>query len=184
MSLDTVICVEIGLNQPISDRDLHVLLYNKKKRHPYGLEGLNFKKNGTFPYSDFIERSILRGIICGVLARNAEGELIKLMDSSHIKEQISKLGVCIEEIQEDIRSVGPWIKKYPDEGVFETVRSLFKHYCKKECLYRKHTSRKGNLDLCLNCPAEEFVGWLEYRKEQGEKDIINGNDNMEDNNEM
>ena len=45
----------------------HILIFENKKEHPSLFREFSFKTNGTFPYSDLLERIIMRGIISGCL---------------------------------------------------------------------------------------------------------------------
>jgi hypothetical protein len=68
-----------------SDEDLHILIFEAKKKNPELFKEFNFRVNGTYPYSQLIERIIHRAKISRLIkTSNPDYSEIQLKDESKI----------------------------------------------------------------------------------------------------
>jgi hypothetical protein len=76
---DKIRIIMSGINKnpfKFDDEKFHILIFKSKKEHPELFSEFNFKTSGTFPYSDLLERILMRGMISGSLHRCEDDMII------------------------------------------------------------------------------------------------------------
>ena len=70
-------------NFNFNDESLHILIFEAKKLHPDFFQEFNFRMNGTYPYSQLIERIIHRAKISRIIkTSNPDFSEIQLKEES------------------------------------------------------------------------------------------------------
>jgi len=70
-------------NFKFSDESLHILIFEAKKKYPKLFQEFNFSSNGTYPYSQLIERIIHRAKISRLIkTSNPDFSEIQLKEES------------------------------------------------------------------------------------------------------
>ena len=82
-------------NKPITTGDMQILFYELKNKHPLCFKSLIFHTNSCSPYSDVLERVLMRGYISGILQydntlTNSQSTIIHI-ERKLTPDQISRL---------------------------------------------------------------------------------------------